>query len=63
MIVCVLVLALSCAIFGPNHWLTPLSEWVTTILYLNYFCLLSFTNNFFDSVHPFDTDLEGKSQE
>jgi hypothetical protein len=53
MLISVLTLTVSAAFWGSNFWLTPLSEWITTILYINYFALLSFTNNYFDSVHPF----------
>lgn len=50
-----LTLAISEAIMGSDYWLTPLSEWITTLLYVNYFAILSFTNNYYDSVHPFDS--------
>jgi len=39
---------------GNEYWLTPFTEWATTILYINYFAILSFTNTYFDSIHPFD---------
>jgi len=55
MIVVLAVLGLSEAFMGSNYWLTPLAEWLTTILYVNYFALLSFTNNYFDSVHRYDS--------
>jgi hypothetical protein len=54
MLATMLTLAISEGFWGSNFWLTPLSEWITTILYINYFALLSFTNNYFDSVHPFE---------
>jgi len=54
MAISLLALAISCGLYGPNYWLTPLAEWVTTILYLNYFALLSFTNLYYDSVHAVD---------
>jgi len=55
-----LTLALSCALHGPNYWLTPFTEWLTTLLYVNYFAILSFTNTYYDSVHPFDVNLSQK---
>lgn len=50
-----LILAVSCGLKGSNYWLTPLAEWVTTILYLGYFAMLSFTNLYYDSVHAYDS--------
>jgi hypothetical protein len=52
-----LTLMLACAIGGPNYWLTPLSEWITAILYLNYLSLLSFTNGYYDSVHFYGSEI------
>jgi len=37
-------LLLSISFKGSDFWLTPLTEWLTTILYINYFAILSFTN-------------------
>jgi len=54
MAISLLTLAISCALHGSNYWLTPLAEWVTTILYVNYFALLSFTNLYYDSVHAYN---------
>lgn len=52
-----LTLAIFEAVMGSSYWLTPLAEWITTLLYVNYFAVLSFTNNYYDSVHPFDTAI------
>jgi len=54
MAVALLTLTYCTTFKGTGFWLTPLSEWVTTILYVNYFALLSFTNLYYDSVHPVD---------
>jgi len=53
MLLSMVALAISASI-SSNFWLTPLSEWITTILYVNYFAILSFTNQYYDSVHPFE---------
>jgi len=63
MMAVLLILALSGSLDAFPDWVFPLSEWVTTILYLNYFAILSFTNQYYDSVHPFDTNLSGKKIE
>jgi len=55
MMAVLITLLLSITFKGDNYWLTPFAEWVTTILYINYFAILSFTNNYFESVHPFET--------
>jgi len=59
MLLCLVLLAISASI-SSSFWLTPLSEWVTTILYVNYFAILSFTNQYYDSVHPFEAQSEKK---
>jgi len=59
MMAVLLILALSGSLDVFPDWVFPLSEWVTTILYLNYFAILSFTNQYYDSVHAFDTNLSG----
>ena len=58
-----LALALSGAIGGKySDFLFPFTEWVTTLLYVNYFAILSFTNNYYDSVHPFDSNVAKKQE-
>jgi len=54
MMAVLITLLLSITFKGDSYWLTPLAEWVTTILYINYFAILSFTNTYYESVHPFD---------
>jgi hypothetical protein len=64
MLASLLLLGLSELFGGPySDWLTPLTEWITTLLYVNYFAILSFTNQYYDSVHPFDTNMAGKNKE
>jgi len=56
-----LILGLSEALWGSNYWLTPFTEWLTTILYLNYFAILNMTNTFYDSVHNENVDLSKRN--
>ena len=39
---------------GNNFWLTPFAEWTSTLLFVNYFGLLSMTNKFYDSVAEYN---------
>jgi len=39
---------------GSNYWLTPLTEWTSTLLFVNYFGVLSLTNRFYDSVAEYN---------
>lgn len=48
-----LVFGLNIAINGAGHWLTPLSEWLIVLIYLNYFAILVMTNPYYDSIHPY----------
>jgi len=50
MLASLLTLLYSISKYGSNYWLTPFSEWTTTLLFVNYFGVLSFTNKFYDSV-------------
>jgi len=43
-------LALSAAIMGTGYYLTPILEWCTTLLFLNYFGLLSFGNEYYSTL-------------
>jgi hypothetical protein len=54
MMISLLTFGVSVGFMGSNYWLTPFTEWLTTILYINYFAILSFTNQYYDTVHPFD---------
>jgi len=47
----------SCTIKGWGYWLTPFAEWTTTLIYVNYLALLSFINDYYDSVHPYTLSL------
>jgi len=39
---------------GTNYWLTPFSEWTSTLLFVNYFGFLSMINRFYDSVAEYN---------
>jgi len=39
---------------GSNYWLTPFAEWTSTLLFVNYFGVLSMTNKFYDSVAEYN---------
>ena len=41
------LLAVSALLHGP----TPLFEWITVLYYLNFFAIMAFTNDFYDSIH------------
>jgi len=45
-----LTLLFSISFKGSNYWLTSFAEWLTTLLFVNYFAWLSLLNNYFDSV-------------
>lgn len=48
-----LVFGISCLFFGRDSWLTPFSEWVVTLIYVNFFSVLVFTSPYYDSIHPY----------
>lgn len=43
----------SYAIFGVDYWTTPALEWGLMFTVLNYFGLMTFTNCYYASVHPY----------
>ena len=43
----------SYTIFGVGYWTTPALEWALMFTVLNYFGLMTFTNNYYASVHPY----------
>lgn len=49
----VVLFILSQGILGSAYWTTPILEWSTVFLHMNYFSLINFTNPFFDSIHPY----------
>lgn len=57
MMLVLLTFALSISFKGSNFWLTPLTEWLATILFVNYFAIISWTNTYYDSVHSFDSEV------
>lgn len=48
-----LTFGISVGVWGSNFWLTPLSEWAITLIYVNYFAVLVFTSQYYDSIHPY----------
>ena len=56
MMASLLALALSGTV-GVGTWTFPFFEWVTMLLYVNYFSILSMTNSFYDTVHEESTQL------
>jgi len=43
-------LALAAGIMGTGWYYTPILEWSTTLLFLNYFGLLSFSTNYYSTL-------------
>ena len=39
--------------FGSEFWTTPVLEWSTVFIHMNYFNMINFTNPFYDSIHPY----------
>eukprot|EP00350_Pseudokeronopsis_sp_OXSARD2_P003908 CAMPEP_0170556722 /NCGR_PEP_ID=MMETSP0211-20121228/18303_1 /TAXON_ID=311385 /ORGANISM="Pseudokeronopsis sp., Strain OXSARD2" /LENGTH=156 /DNA_ID=CAMNT_0010867227 /DNA_START=399 /DNA_END=869 /DNA_ORIENTATION=+ len=52
--ICLLCFLLA-MIFG-NDWMTPLMEWLSTLLFLNYFVLVSGFDNYYDAVLTPESD-------
>ena len=53
MLATLLTFGFSVGVMGSDFWLTPLSEWALTLIYVNYFSVLVFTNPYYDSIHPY----------
>ena len=53
MLTTLVVLGVNIAVNGAGHWLTPASEWLITLEYLNYFSVLCMTSPYYDSIHAF----------
>ena len=51
----------SIVLTGANSITTPLFEWLTVLTQINFFCFMSFSNPFYDSVHPFGTLVSPQS--
>ena len=45
-----LILGISAYNFGSRFWSTPLAEWATALMFVNFFAVLSLTNKYYDSV-------------
>ena len=41
--------------YGWSYWLTPLMEWIATIMNINFFYFTSLVNGYYSSVHEFGT--------
>jgi hypothetical protein len=52
MLTVLLTLGFSAYVYGSGYWLTPASEWAVTLIYVNFFSVLSFTNKFYDTISP-----------
>lgn len=39
-------------------WYIPLFEWITGILYINYFTFSAFVNPYYDTVHAGDKKVQ-----
>jgi hypothetical membrane protein len=38
---------------GPFYWTTPILEWITVLMAVNFFTFTSFSNPYYDSIHPY----------
>jgi len=47
-----LTFGISMLLYGSKFWLSPLSEWILVVVYVNFFCLVSYSHNFYQTVHP-----------
>jgi hypothetical protein len=56
---CLLTFLITICFFNDSG-LVPLSEWLSTLLFVNYFAVLSFTNQYYDSVHSYNTSMTMK---
>jgi len=52
MLIVFITFAVSIGIMGSGFWLTPLTEWILVIVYVNFFCVVSYSHNFYQTVHP-----------
>lgn len=57
------IFAISMALFGSSYWLSPLSEWLVVIMFVNFFCVVSYAHgNFYHTVHPMGTLVPTNAQ-
>ena len=49
----VMLLLISIVTMGTGFWTTPVLEWTTVLLNMNFFTFINFTNPFYDSIHPY----------
>lgn len=52
MFVFIMSLGLSISFLGTELWTTAVLEWLSVLLFINFFGILSLTNEFYDSIHP-----------
>ena len=53
MLTLIIAMIASTLILGTSFWATPVLEWTTVLLHMNYFTLMNISNPFFDSIHPY----------
>ena len=46
---------MSMTLYGSGYWSTSMFEWLLTFQIFNYFALTSFTNSYYQTVHPYAT--------
>ena len=37
---------------NPGGWLFPLSEWIVTLIFVNFFAIMSLTSSYYDTISP-----------
>lgn len=47
------LMAFAGAGIAGNHYYITLFEWVTTLMYLNYFAFVSIQNPYYESIHAY----------
>jgi len=52
MLISLLTFGISIGLYGNGFWLTPFSEWVLVLVYLNFNFFLAFSNHYYESIHP-----------
>jgi hypothetical protein len=55
MIGTLITFGISVGTWGTKFWLTPFSEWMIVLIYLNFFAVITLPSPFYDTIHPFGT--------
>jgi hypothetical protein len=53
MLVITIIEGVIMAFWGSSYVWAPILEWITAFLTLNFFAIVSQTNPFYDSIHPY----------